>query len=88
MLFLFTMFGAYRLTQFSDQLMTPEFLVTPDSADYSPEIAFDQIQKHPEKVTDGFFNAGFTQYGSKTMCRATTILMQKGFSTILITGFL
>ena len=62
MLFLFTMFGAYRLTQFSDRLMTPEFLVTPDSANYSPEIAFDQIQKHPEKITDGFFNAGFTQY--------------------------
>ncbi len=62
MLFLFTMFGAYKLTQFSDQLMTPEFLVTPDSANYSPEIAFDQIQKYPEKVTDGFFNAGFTQY--------------------------
>lgn len=62
MLFLFTMFGAYRLTQFSDQLMTPEFLVTPDSANYSPEKAFDQIQKHPEKITDGFFNAGFTQY--------------------------
>lgn len=62
MLFLFTMFGAYRLTQFSNQLMTPEFLVTPDSANYSPEIAIDQIQKHPEKITDGFFNAGFTQY--------------------------
>lgn len=62
MLFLFTMFGAYRLTQFSDQLTTPEFLVTPDSANYSPEIAIDQIQKHPEKISDGFFNAGFTQY--------------------------
>lgn len=62
MLFLFTMFGAYRLTQFSDQLLTPEFLVTPDSANYSPETAFTHIQEHPEKITDGFFNAGFTQY--------------------------
>ncbi|MBL0881935.1 MAG: hypothetical protein IBJ16_01075 [Chitinophagaceae bacterium] len=62
LLFLFTMLGAYRLTQFSDQLLTPEFLVTPDAANYSPEKAFDQIQQHPEKITDGFFNAGFTQY--------------------------
>ena len=62
MLFLFTMFGAYRLTQFSDRLMTPEFLVTPDSANYSPEIAFDQIQKHPEKITDGFFQ-GVSEFG-------------------------
>lgn len=62
MLFLFTMFGAYRLTQFSDELLTPEFLVTPDSANYSPETALIHLQEHPEKVTDGFFNAGFTQY--------------------------
>lgn len=62
MLFLFTMFGAYRLTHFSDELLTPEFLVTPDYADYSPETALTHLQEKPEKITDGFFNAGFTQY--------------------------
>lgn len=62
MLFLFTMLGAYRLTHFSTQLLTPEFLVTPDSANYSPETALARMQKQSEKVTDGFFNAGFTQY--------------------------
>jgi len=61
-LFLFIMFGAYRLTRFSDDLSTPEFFITPDSADYSPETALAQIQKNPEKISDGFFNAGFTQY--------------------------
>lgn len=62
LLFLFTMLGAYRLTHFSTQLSTPEFFVTADSADYSPEIALTQIKKYPEKIRDGFFNAGFTQY--------------------------
>ena len=62
LLFLFTMLGAYRLTQFSDQISKPDFFVIADSSDYSPQEVMKLFSESSEKITDGFFNAGFTQY--------------------------
>ncbi len=56
------MFGAYRLTQFSDQISKPDFFVLADSSDYLPQVAMKLFSERPDKITDGFFNAGFTQY--------------------------
>lgn len=61
-LFMVIMFGAYRLTQFSNRLITPPFLVMADSANYTPAIAVTKMKGQAENIRDGFFNAGFTQY--------------------------
>lgn len=61
MLFLLILFGAYNLTNFSARLTKPAFFVTPDSTNYTPTLAAKQLALKREKITDGFFNAGFTK---------------------------
>ncbi|MFZ6025454.1 MAG: sensor histidine kinase [Bacteroidota bacterium] len=62
LLFFFLLLGSFQLTNFSRYFSKPEFLVAPDSTDYTAETAQQHLITRNEKIKDGFFNAGFTKH--------------------------
>lgn len=59
--FFFMLLGSYQLTNLGHHFSKPEFLVAPDATGFTPTEAQEVLRLRNEKITDGFFNPGFTK---------------------------